>query len=98
MYRNHLDDNAGMLFIFPAPNTAQFWMKNTVLPLDMFFADSNGRILGIVANAQPYSEALLGGFAGTLYVLEVNAGYGAAHHAAVGDRLEFQGFNPHTSH
>jgi uncharacterized membrane protein (UPF0127 family) len=97
MYRNHLDDNAGMLFIFPNPNAAQFWMKNTVIPLDMFFADSSGKVLGIVANAQPYSEALLGGFSGTLYVLEVNGGYGAAHHVAAGDRLEFQGFNPHTT-
>jgi uncharacterized membrane protein (UPF0127 family) len=96
MYRNHLDDDAGMLFIFPAPNTAQFWMKNTVLPLDMLFADSNRKVLGIVANAQPYSEALLGGFSGTLYVLEVNAGYAAKHHIVVGDQLEFQGFDPHT--
>ena len=97
MYRNHLDENAGMMFIFPAPSAAQFWMKNTVIPLDMFFADSNGKVLGIVANAQPYSEALLGGFDGTLYVLEVNAGYAAKHHIVAGDRLEFQGFNPHTS-
>jgi uncharacterized protein len=96
MYRNHLDDDAGMLFIFPAPNTAQFWMKNTVLPLDMLFADSNSKVLGIVANAQPYSEALLGGFSGTLYVLEVNAGYAAKHHIVVGDQLNFSGFDPHT--
>jgi uncharacterized membrane protein (UPF0127 family) len=96
MYRNHLDDNAGMLFIFPSPNTAQFWMKNTVIPLDMFFADSNRKVLGIVANAQPYSEALLGGFNGTLYVLEVNAGYAAKHDIMVGDSLEFKGFDPHT--
>jgi uncharacterized membrane protein (UPF0127 family) len=98
MYRSHLDDNAGMLFIFPSPNAAQFWMKNTVIPLDMFFADSSGKVLGIVANAQPYSEALLGGFAGTLYVLEVNGGYASRHHFAVGDHLEFQGFSPHTAH
>jgi uncharacterized membrane protein (UPF0127 family) len=97
MYRNHLDDNAGMIFIFPSPNTAQFWMKNTVIPLDMLFADANGKVLGVVANAQPYSEALLGGFSGTVYVLEVNAGYAAKHHVVAGDRLEFQGFNPHTS-
>jgi uncharacterized membrane protein (UPF0127 family) len=97
MYRNHLDDNAGMIFIFPAPNSAQFWMKNTVIPLDMLFADSNGKVLGIVANAQPYSEALLGGYSGTVYVLEVNAGYAAKHHVVTGDRLEFQGFSPHTS-
>jgi hypothetical protein len=96
MYRNHLDADAGMLFIFPNATNAQFWMKNTVLPLDMFFADAGGKVLGIVANAQPYSEALLGGFGGTLYVLEVNAGYAAKHHAVAGDRLEFQGFSPHT--
>jgi len=97
MYRNHLDENAGMLFVFPSPSAAQFWMKNTVIPLDMLFADSRGKVLGIVANAQPYSEALLGGFGGTLYVLEVNGGYAAKHHVAVGDRLEFQGFSPHTN-
>jgi len=98
MYRNHLDDNAGMLFVFPGPNAAQFWMKNTAIPLDMLFADSNGKVLGIVANAQPYSEALLGGFGGTVYVLEVNAGYAAKHHVVTGDRLHFQGFNPLTAH
>jgi uncharacterized membrane protein (UPF0127 family) len=97
MYRNHLDDNAGMIFIFQGPSAAQFWMKNTVIPLDMLFADSDGKVLGIVANAQPYSEALLGGFSGTVYVLEVNAGYAAKHHIVTGDRLEFQGFSPHTS-
>jgi uncharacterized membrane protein (UPF0127 family) len=96
MYRNHLDDNAGMIFVFPEPTTAQFWMKNTVIPLDMLFADSKGKVLGIVANAQPYSETLLGGFVGTLYVLEVNAGFAAKHHIVAGDRLEFHGFNPHT--
>ncbi len=97
MYRKHLDDNAGMLFIFPEPTTAQFWMKNTVIPLDMLFAGPSGKVLGIVANAQPYSEALLGGFDGTLYVLEVNGGYAAKHHIVVGDRLEFRGFSPHTN-
>ena len=97
MYRQHMDDDSGMLFIFPRPESAQFWMKNTILPLDMLFADSDGKVLGVVANAQPYSEALLGGFPGTLYVLEVNAGYAAKHHIAAGDRLEFAGFSAHTN-
>ena len=97
MYRNHLDENAGMLFVFPSPSAAQFWMKNTVIPLDMLFADSGRKVVGIVANAQPYSEALVGGFEGTLYVLEVNAGYAAQHRIVAGDRLEFRGFNPHTA-
>lgn len=97
MYRNHLDENAGMLFIFPNPGAMHFWMKNTVIPLDMLFADANGKVLGIVVNAQPYSEAMVGGFGGTLYVLEVNGGYVARHRIATGDRLEFQGFSPHTA-
>ena len=97
MYRNHLDENAGMLFVFPSPSATHFWMKNTVVPLDMLFADANGKVIGIVANAQPYSEAMVGGFDGTLYVLEVNAGYAAKHRIVVGDRLEFRGFSPHTA-
>ena len=97
MYRNHLDADAGMLFIFPNPRPTDFWMKNTIIPLDMLFADANGKVLGIVANAQPYSEAMLGGFAGTLYVLEVNGGYARKHRIVAGDRLEFHGFSPHTA-
>lgn len=97
MYRKKLDANAGMLFIFPAAEKAHFWMKNTVIPLDMLFADSDGKVLGIVANAPPYSEALLGGFDGTLYVLEVNGGFAASHGIVDGDHLEFRGFSPHTN-
>lgn len=97
MYRNHLDEDAGMIFIFPATENARFWMKNTEIPLDMLFADSNGKIVGIVVNAQPYSEKLVGGFDDTLYVLEVNGGYAARHHIAAGDRFEFHGFSPHTA-
>jgi uncharacterized membrane protein (UPF0127 family) len=97
MYRNHLDEDVGMLFIFPNPTATHFWMKNTVIALDMLFADANGKVLGIVANAQPYSEAMLGGFDGTLYVLEVSGGYAARHHIIAGDRLEFRGFSPHTA-
>jgi uncharacterized protein len=97
MYRNHLDDNAGMLFIFPNPESAEFWMKNTIIPLDMLFADSNGKVLGIIANAKPYSETPVGGFAGTLYVLEVNGGYATAHRIVAGARMKFSGFSPHTT-
>jgi uncharacterized protein len=95
MYRNHLDEDAGMIFIFPQPENAEFWMKNTEIPLDMLFADSHGKVVGIVANAQPYSEKQVGGFGDTLFVLEVSGGYAARHHIAAGDTLQFQGFNPH---
>ena len=58
MYRNHLEEDAGMLFVFPAPSHQAFWMKNTEIPLDMIFADSRGRVIGIVRNARPYSKTL----------------------------------------
>jgi uncharacterized membrane protein (UPF0127 family) len=96
MYRKHLDEGAGMLFIFPAAEPAQFWMKNTPIPLDMIFADPDRRVIGIVANAEPFSEKNVGGFGPTMYVLEVNGGYVARHHIVVSDQLKFRGFNPHT--
>src|SRR5258708_6801444 len=75
MYRKHLDDNAGMIFVFPNESPRNFWMHNTPIPLDMIFADSNGVVIGIVANAQPYSDKLLGVEGNAEYVLEVNAGF-----------------------
>jgi uncharacterized membrane protein (UPF0127 family) len=97
MYRTQLAENAGMIFVFPKPEAAEFWMKNTIIPLDMLFADSDGKVLGIVANAKPFSETPVGGFSGTLYVLEVNGGYAAAHRIVAGDRMKFSGFDPHTN-
>src|SRR5580704_5899754 len=57
MYRDSLPSDAGMLFVFPNSSHLVFWMKNTRIPLDMLFADSHRRVIGIVANAEPFSEA-----------------------------------------
>jgi uncharacterized protein len=98
MYRKHLDENAGMLFIFAAPNSDYFWMRNTFIPLDMIFADDQARVAGIVADAQPQSEGhLRAGDRLTLYVLEVNAGFCARHGIVKGDRFKFVGFRPRAS-
>jgi uncharacterized membrane protein (UPF0127 family) len=96
MYRKHLDEDAGMLFIFPTAEPVQFWMKNTPIPLDMIFADTNGRVIGIVASAEPFSEKNVGAFGPTMYVLEVNGGFAARHDIVIGDELKFSGLNPHT--
>ncbi|HEY6420621.1 MAG TPA: DUF192 domain-containing protein [Candidatus Binataceae bacterium] len=95
MYRTHLDERAGMLFVFSDASELHFWMKNTVIPLDMIFADARGRIIGIVANAEPYSETPVGVKGASEYVLEVNGGFCARHGVQPGDRFEFQGFTPH---
>jgi len=85
-----------MLFIFPAAEPLKFWMKHTEIPLDMIFADANGRIVGIVADATPYSEQPVGPDTPALYVLEVNGGFCARHGVRKGDRMSFAGFEPHT--
>jgi uncharacterized membrane protein (UPF0127 family) len=97
MYRAHLDEDAGMLFIFPTVDQLKFWMKHTEIPLDMIFADPAGVIVGIVANATPYSEKPVGPDALALYVLEVNGGFCARHGVRAGDKLNFVGFDPHTT-
>lgn len=97
MYRTHLDPDAGMIFVFPSPSRLSFWMKNTAIPLDMIFADSSGKIVGIVENAEPFSERMLGVHSDSQYVLEVNGGFAQRHHVAPGDLLKFSGFVPRAS-
>ena len=97
MFRKHLDDDAGMIFIFPDSAPRNFWMHNTPLSLDMVFADAKGTVTGIVANAEPFSDKLLGVEGNSQYVLEVNAGFCAKNKITPGGRLNFSGFSPHTS-
>jgi uncharacterized protein len=97
MYREHVDEDAGMLFIFPAVDRLKFWMKHTEIPLDMIFADPAGVIVDIVANATPYSEKPVGPDAPAIYVLEVNGGFCARHGVRAGDKMSFVGFEPHAT-
>ena len=96
MFRKHLDDNAGMIFVFPDAAPRNFWMHNTPIPLDMIFADAAGRVIGIVANAEPYSDKLLGVEGKAEYVLEVNGGFCAKNGIKAGDKMDLSGFSPHT--
>jgi uncharacterized membrane protein (UPF0127 family) len=97
MFRKHLDDEAGMLFVFKDAAHRNFWMHNTAIPLDMLFADSGGRVIGIVANAEPFSDKEVGAEGAAEYVLEVNGGFCAKNGIKPGDRFDFSGFSPHAS-
>jgi uncharacterized membrane protein (UPF0127 family) len=97
MYRKHLDEDVGMIFVFPAPDHLSFWMKNTVIPLDMIFADARGKIVGVVQNAEPFSERPLSVEGDSLYVLEVNGGFTQRNQVQAGDAMKFLGFAPHAS-
>ena len=91
MYRKSLGASAGMLFVFPASEVHVFWMKNTVVPLDMIFIAEEGVVVGMVENAEPMTTTPRQVAAPSRYVLEVNAGWGAAHGVKDGDRVRFEG-------
>jgi uncharacterized membrane protein (UPF0127 family) len=97
MARKHLDENAGMIFIFPDSAPRTFWMHNTEIPLDMIFVDPSFRVIGIVANAAPETDTLRSVEGNSKYVLEVNGGFCAKNGIKPGDRLDFSGFYPHAS-
>lgn len=98
MYREDLDEDVGMLFVYESPVPANFWMKNTLIPLDMIFIRPDKTINHIEKNAPPcppevvdcpsYTSHEL-----TQYVLEVNAGYAQKHGIEPADVAEFY-FNP----
>jgi uncharacterized protein len=94
MYRQHLGQHAGMLFVFKQPQHLTFWMKNTEIPLDMIFAGADGTVVGIIANAEPFSERQLSVGADSQYVLEVNGGFAQRHGIKPGDRLQFLDLTP----
>jgi uncharacterized membrane protein (UPF0127 family) len=90
MFRSALAADAGMLFVFEESGEHAFWMKNTLIPLDMIFIDDDGRVSGVVARATPGSlEPRSGGR--SRFVLEVNGGWAEAHGVAAGDPVRFEG-------
>lgn len=91
MYREKLEDGEGMLFPsrFPAPKS--FWMKNVPIPLDMIFADPDGRIVHIEHSAPPYSEDPKGTTEPVQNVMEVPGGFCERHGIREGDMLEVLG-------
>ena len=89
MYRRDLPSNGGMLFVFPQESLQRFWMRNTPLPLDLIFITAAHTVAGVVADARPFSEDMLGVSTPSQYVLEVHAGFAARHRIAAGDAVEF---------
>jgi len=75
MFRTSMEDNQGMFFIWPTDVQQSFWMKNTILPLDMIFINSSNEIVTIHKNTTPYAETQYPSSRPAQFVLEVNAGY-----------------------
>jgi uncharacterized membrane protein (UPF0127 family) len=94
MFRQTLPDDRGMLFDFPEPEMASFWMRNTPLSLDIIFIGVDGRILNIADHTTPYSEEPVPATGMTRGVLEIRAGRAEALGIHPGDRVRHRIF-PH---
>jgi uncharacterized membrane protein (UPF0127 family) len=90
MFRQALGGDEGMLFVFPDAAEHSFWMKNTLIPLDMIFLDAAGVVVGIVENAAPMTTTQRTIGKPSRYVLEVNGGWSAARDVRPGDRVRFE--------
>jgi len=100
MFRESLCENCGMLFVFESSDIYSFWMKNTLISLDMIWIDSTGKIVDIAKNTKidtcknneckPVTYTPLNS---AKYVLEVNAGFTKQNNIKVGDFVEGYLFN-----
>lgn len=92
MFRESLARGAGMLFVYDKPQRATFWMKNTLIPLDMIFVDTSGTVTHVHSNAVPHDETLIDGGRGVFAVLEINAGLSKSYGILPGAELQHQAF------
>ena len=90
MFREKMDENQGMLFIFPAEETLSFWMKDTPLALDIIYLNADRTIVTIRKNTVPYSEESVPSDVPAKYVVEVNAGFADRHRLEPGDKAFWQ--------
>ena len=87
MFRTALGADEGMIFPMDPPRPASFWMRNTVIPLDLIFIGPDRRIVNIAANAVPYDESQLLSAGPVSAVLELAGGKAAALGIGPGDQV-----------
>ncbi|CAI3951168.1 UPF0127 family (PDB:3M7A) [Commensalibacter communis] len=93
MFRTSIPENGGMLFVWPAPQVSNMWMKNTVVPLDMVFIDMNHYIRAIAENTVPYSLAPISSQGAVIATLELQGGITEKLGITVGDKIESPAFD-----
>ena len=93
MFVDSMPDDHGMLFIFPNTRPRSFWMKNTLIPLDIIYFDSDLELVSVSKNARPCKTARCGHYPSSgpaKYVLELNAGHADKLDLKPGDKLVLQ--------
>lgn len=89
MYRESMEDDQGMLFIYPGESQRNFYMKNTNIPLDIIFYDSDSTVVSYHENAQPMDETSIPSEEPAKFILEVNAGKVQEWNIETGDKIDF---------
>lgn len=89
MFRERMGPNEGMIFPMRPPRYASFWMRNTLIPLDIVFIGQDGRILNIAAQAVPHDESPIPSYGIAAAVLELNGGRAAQLGIVPGDKVEW---------
>lgn len=87
MCRKAMAPDRGMLFIFPQAEPQAFWMRNTLIPLDIIYIDAAGKVVSITRNARPLSDTPLPSAGPAKYVLELAGGRAAEIGLLPGDRV-----------
>ncbi len=90
MYRDTMGDNQGMLFIMDQERQQAFFMKNTRIPLDIIYLDSQKQIVSFQENAQPMNKTSLPSGVPAKYVLEINGGLSRAWDLQIGDSISWE--------
>jgi uncharacterized membrane protein (UPF0127 family) len=91
MLRPSLPENSGMLFLYETPQPIAMWMKNTIVPLDMIFIDSWGKVHRIETNTEPFSLDPIPSDGDVIGILEVNAGVAEKIGLKTGDKVIYPG-------
>jgi hypothetical protein len=94
MFRERMAPNEGMIFLFPEPGNYPFWMKNTLIPLDMIWLDRRAQVVWIAESVPPCKADPCPSFdhkGDALYVVEVVSGFAKEHKLKVGDKLMLKG-------
>lgn len=93
MFRESMPSRFGMLFVFDPPQPVAFWMKNTLIPLDMIFTDKSGTVIHVHENAIPGDLTPIEGGDNVYGVLEINAGLAARYLITPGTQMRHEIFS-----
>ena len=97
MFRDQMAADRGMIFLFPQNGVYPFWMKNTIIPLDMIWIDEQHKVNYVASDVPPCKADPCPNYGSTTipsrYVLETAAGIAKKHNVAAGSVLRFEGLD-----